>query len=81
MGVPNPINHAAEAQRVLFTFIGVAIGTLTTLLANLLGKRAAKQPGSRSPRFTARIGAVSHDRRFASPSLIGANGFAIGSGS
>ncbi len=40
--IPNHTNFTAEADRVLFTFIGIAIGVLVMYIANLLGKRAAK---------------------------------------
>ena len=40
--LPHPSNLADEGQRVLFTFIGVGIGVLVMLLANLLQKRTAK---------------------------------------
>ena len=39
--VPNPTNYAAEGRRVLFTFIGVAIGVLVMFLADLLQKHSA----------------------------------------
>jgi hypothetical protein len=40
--LPHPSNLTDEAQRVLFTFIGVGIGVLVMFLANLLQKRTAK---------------------------------------
>ena len=42
--IPNPTNFTAEAERVLFTFIGLAVGLLVLLLANLLAQRAARPP-------------------------------------
>jgi hypothetical protein len=39
LGLPDPSNLSAEGKRVLFTFIGVAIGVLVMLLAGLLAKR------------------------------------------
>jgi uncharacterized membrane protein YccC len=42
MDLPHPTNLAAEARRVLFTFIGVGIAVIVMLLANLLQKRTAK---------------------------------------
>ena len=42
LDLPHPSNLADEAQRVLFTFIGVGIGVLVMFLADLLQKRAAK---------------------------------------
>ena len=39
----HPTNLTSEAQRVLFTFAGVGIAVIVTLLAGLLQKRAAKK--------------------------------------
>jgi hypothetical protein len=36
------VRLAAEAERVLYTFVGVTIGVLLTLLATVLAKRTAK---------------------------------------
>lgn len=49
--VPNPTNYAAEGRRVLFTFIGVAIGVLVMFLADLLQKHSATPtpPAARAP--------------------------------
>ncbi|MEV8034667.1 FUSC family protein [Streptomyces sp. NPDC086182] len=41
MDVPNPTNYASEGRRVLFTFIGVAIGVVVMFLADLLQKHNA----------------------------------------
>jgi hypothetical protein len=47
--IPHPSNLGAEGDRVLFTFIGVGIGVLVMLLANLLAKRRPKaQPQAAS---------------------------------
>ena len=40
LDLPNPTDFTAEAERVLFTFIGIAVGLLVLLLANLLAQRA-----------------------------------------
>jgi len=40
LDIPNPSNLTAEAERVLFTFIGIAVGLLVMLLANRLAERA-----------------------------------------
>ena len=40
LDLPNPTDFTAEAERVLFTFIGLAVGLLVMLLAGLLAKRA-----------------------------------------
>jgi len=40
LDIPNPSNLTAEAERVLFTFIGIAVGLLVMLLANRLAQRA-----------------------------------------
>jgi hypothetical protein len=42
--IPHPSNLGAEGERVLFTFIGVGIGVVVMLLANVLGKRRTKAP-------------------------------------
>ena len=44
LDIPNPTNLAAETERVLFTFAGLAVGLLVMVLAGLLAKRAAKPP-------------------------------------
>ena len=44
LDIPNPGDFADEAERVLFTFIGLAVGLLVMVLAGLLAKRAAKPP-------------------------------------
>ena len=44
LDIPNPSNFTAEAERVLFTFIGLAVGLLVLLLANRLAQRATKPP-------------------------------------
>jgi hypothetical protein len=44
--LPNPTDLTAEGERVLFTFIGLAVGLLVMLLAGLLAKRAAKAPSA-----------------------------------
>lgn len=41
MGLPHPTSLADEGRRVLYTFVGVGIAVLITLLANLLAKRQA----------------------------------------
>jgi uncharacterized membrane protein YccC len=41
MDLPHPTNLADEGQRVLFTFVGVGIGVVVMLLANLLQKRTS----------------------------------------
>jgi hypothetical protein len=46
---PHPANSGAAGDRVLFTFIGVAMGVLVVLLANELGKRTAKTPPQTAP--------------------------------
>lgn len=40
LDIPNPSDFTAEAERVLFTFIGLAVGLLVLLLANRLAERA-----------------------------------------
>jgi hypothetical protein len=42
--IPHPSNLGAEGERVLFTFIGVGIGVVVMLLANVLAKRKPKAP-------------------------------------
>ena len=42
MDLPHPSNLSAEGERVLYTFVGVGIGVLVMLLANVLAKRGAK---------------------------------------
>ena len=49
LDLPNPTDLTAEAQRVLFTFIGIAVGLLVMVLANLLAKRAATPPARTGP--------------------------------
>jgi hypothetical protein len=44
LDLPDPSNFTAEAERVLFTFIGLGIGLLVMLWAGLVAKRAAKPP-------------------------------------
>ncbi len=44
LDLPNPTNFTAEAERVLYTFIGLAVGLLVMLLAGLIAKRTAKPP-------------------------------------
>ena len=44
LDIPNPSDFTAEAERVLWTFIGLAVGLLVMLMANRLAKRAAKPP-------------------------------------
>ena len=44
MDLPHPSDLAAEGRRVLYTFIGVGIGVLVMLVANLLAKRSAPAP-------------------------------------
>lgn len=47
IGLPHPTDLASEARRVLFTFVGVGIAVLITLLANLLQMRSPKAtPGT-----------------------------------
>jgi uncharacterized membrane protein YccC len=41
MGLPHPTDLAGEAERVLFTFLGVGIGVVFMFLTDLLQKRAA----------------------------------------
>jgi hypothetical protein len=41
LDLPHPTDLAAEARRVVFTFIGVGIAILVTVLANQLQKRSA----------------------------------------
>ena len=41
MGLPHPTDLTGEAKRVLFTFLGVAIGVVFMFLTDLLQKRAA----------------------------------------
>jgi hypothetical protein len=41
MDIPHPSNLGNEGERVLFTFIGVAIGVVVMLLAGLLARRAS----------------------------------------
>jgi uncharacterized membrane protein YccC len=50
--IPHPSNLGAEGERVLFTFIGVGIGVLVMLLANLLAKRTAPTPPQAAPQTT-----------------------------
>jgi uncharacterized membrane protein YgaE (UPF0421/DUF939 family) len=40
--IPNPSNLSTEGRRVLFTFLGLAIGILVLLLAGLMQKHSAK---------------------------------------
>jgi uncharacterized membrane protein YccC len=47
--VLHPSNYSAEADRVLWTLIGVAIAVLAMLLANLLAKLSAKAPPQGAP--------------------------------
>ena len=42
MDLPHPTDFADEGRRVLFTLVGVGIGVLVMLLANLLQKRSSK---------------------------------------
>ena len=42
LDLPHPSNLSDEARRVIFTFIGVGIGVLVMLLANMLQKRTTK---------------------------------------
>ena len=44
--LPNPTDLAAEGRRVVFTFIGVGIAVLVTLLANRLNERSAATPST-----------------------------------
>lgn len=44
LDIPNPSNFTAEAERVLYTFLGLAVGLLVLLLAGVLAKRGAKPP-------------------------------------
>jgi hypothetical protein len=49
--LPHPSNLSAEGFRVLYTFLGVGIGVLVMLLANLLAQRSAQahtQPGAQT---------------------------------
>ena len=51
LDLPHPSSLADEGQRVLYTFIGVGIGVLVTLLAGLLQKRTSAQaPPRRRPK-------------------------------
>jgi uncharacterized membrane protein YccC len=43
LDLPHPTDLAAEARRVVFTFIGVGIAILVTVLANQLQKRTARR--------------------------------------
>ena len=47
--LPDPSDYSAEADRVLWTLVGVAIAVLVTLLAGLLAKRTVKPPVSPRP--------------------------------
>jgi hypothetical protein len=49
LDVLRPSNYSAEADRVLWTLIGVAIAVLAMLLANLLAKLSAKAPPQGAP--------------------------------
>ena len=42
--LPNPTDFIAEAERVLYTFIGLAVGLLVMFLAGLLAKRSERHP-------------------------------------
>ncbi len=42
LDLPNPTNFSAEGRRVLYTFAGVALAVLVTLLLDRLKKRSAK---------------------------------------
>ena len=42
MDLPHPSNLADEGRRVLFTFIGLGIGVLVMLLANVLQRHASR---------------------------------------
>ena len=48
LDIPNPGDFAAEAERVLYTFIGLAVGLLVMLLASRLAQRTAKPPAATS---------------------------------
>lgn len=44
--LPNPSTYSAEGERVVYTFVGVAIAVVVMLLGTLLVKRASQpQPG------------------------------------
>jgi hypothetical protein len=47
--LPHPSNYSAEADRVLWTLVGVAIAVLVMLLGNLLAKRTAKARPQAAP--------------------------------
>ena len=49
MDLPHPSNYSAEADRVLWTLVGVAIAVLVMLLGNLLAKRIAKARPQAAP--------------------------------
>jgi hypothetical protein len=44
LDVPQPTNFGAEADRVAWAFVGVAIGVIVMYLADRLAKRAARRP-------------------------------------
>ena len=47
--LPHPSDYSAEADRVLWTLVGVAIALLVMLLGNLLAKRTAKARPQAAP--------------------------------
>ncbi|MEZ0293821.1 MAG: FUSC family protein, partial [Solirubrobacteraceae bacterium] len=47
--LPHPSNYSAEADRVLWTLVGVAIAVLVMLLGNLLAKRTPKARPQAAP--------------------------------
>ena len=47
--LPHPSNYSAEADRVLWTLVGVALAVLVMLLGNLLAKRTAKARPQAAP--------------------------------
>jgi len=44
--LPHPTNLAAEGRRVAFTFIGVGIGVVVMLIANVIQKRSTAASSS-----------------------------------
>jgi uncharacterized membrane protein YccC len=49
LDLPHPTDLEAEVRRVVFTFIGVGIAILVTVLANQLQRRTAPRPEANPP--------------------------------
>jgi uncharacterized membrane protein YccC len=53
MDIPHPTDLAAEGQRILFTFLGVAIAVACMFLANLLRQRSTAPTSKATPATSA----------------------------